>query len=222
LTSGDAATADLLRWARTAGALALTPSRGVTGSTESGSGTWVFDTVEARGDACLQTVRVTALVGADERIAAAYWSLSYPTQDAQDAVKYAGQLQPGVELPESDIGDAAPLVDALVNALRDPSLLPGLYSQDETHVTIGSVVDEVFVGEAGHAAWSEFVKYVSAFKQRGPMRAGLVGADAGWVAANIDIGEPPTPYRFFYVWVLAADGWKIAVSHDSVSIDPLG
>jgi hypothetical protein len=54
------------------------------------------------------------------------------------------------------------------------------------------------------------------------MRAALVAPDAGWSAANIDIGEPSTPYRFFYIWTREeAAGWRIVVSHDAVSRDPL-
>jgi hypothetical protein len=40
--------------------------------------------------------------------------------------------------------------------------------------------------------------------------------DAGWLAANIDIGQPPTPYRFFYVWLREAADWRIVISHDGV------
>jgi hypothetical protein len=28
------------------------------------------------------------------------------------------------------------------------------------------------------------------------------------------------PYRFFYIWFLERDDWKIVVSHDSVSMEP--
>src|SRR5205807_666545 len=77
---------------------------------------------------------------------------------------------------------------------------PELYSTGNDHVTIGSVTDEVFVGPAGRAAWEEFVQYVHAFTLRGDMRCELVTSDAGWLAANIDVGEHRTPYRFFYIW----------------------
>jgi hypothetical protein len=88
-------------------------------------------------------------------------------------------------------------------------------------VTIGSVVDEVFLGDAGRSAWAEFVEYVTAFHLRGPLRAAVPGSDVAWIAANVDIGTPPTPYRFLYLWVREDDGWQIVVSHDAVSRDPL-
>jgi hypothetical protein len=52
------------------------------------------DVVDVQRDTCSQSIRVTALLGPDKRIAAAYWSLSYPTQDEQDAVKHDGHLEP--------------------------------------------------------------------------------------------------------------------------------
>ena len=90
----------------------------------------------------------------------------------------------------------------------------------EAHATIGSVTAEIFVAAAGRGAWEEFVQYVSSFTARGPTRAALVAPDAGWLAAHIDIGDPSTPYRFFYIWIKEATGWRIAVSHDAVSRDP--
>jgi hypothetical protein len=192
--------------------------------TDSGSG-WVFDQLvvklgaEGGVDRDL-IVRVTALVvngPTGLRVAAAYWSVPYETQDEQDAVKHAGRLRPGAELPEGVGVGAEALVELLVSALARPSTLPGLYSVGSGAVTIGSVVDEVFEGSTGRAAWQEFVQFVSAFAPRGPIRARLVTADLGWVAANIGIGEPPTPYRFFYVWHREGEDWRIVVSHDGVS-----
>lgn len=49
------------------------------------------------------------------------------------------------------------------------------------------------------------------------MRAVQMTHDLGWLAANIDIGQPPTPYRFFYIWRREDANWRIVVSHDSVS-----
>ena len=124
-------------------------------------------------------------------------------------------------LAEAIAPDAQPLVDALRAALDQPELLPGLYSTRDDHVTIGSVVDEVFVGGTARAAWEEFVQHVTAYTPRGPMRAALAAPDVGWVAANIDIGQPATPYRFFYIWLREDDGWRIIVSHDAACRDPL-
>jgi hypothetical protein len=220
--SADAAVADLgaLTDAVSARGLALRldVTRRVVGMSPSGRAAWVFDDVQ-----CTAPLRVTALLAHDEdwRIAAAYWSVPYATQDAQDAVKYAGRLEPGVELEDAVTAAAAPLAAALATALHNPTGLPVLYSTAETHVTIGSVTDEVFLGPAGHDAWAEFVQFVHVFKLRGPMRGDVVAEDAGWLAANIDIGEPPTPYRFFYVWTLEPDGWRIVVSHDAVARHPL-
>ena len=67
------------------------------------------------------------------------------------------------------------------------------------------------------AAWAEFVGYVSDYTLRGPLRAALTTNDLGWLAANIDIGQPPTPYRFFYIWLHETDTWRIVISHDAVS-----
>jgi hypothetical protein len=198
---------------------------GVSGSRE---GRWSFDQIVVelvKEGATVQTVpiRVTALLARAEgewRIAAGYWSVPFETQEEQDSAKHAGLLPPG-DVLEERIGDTAgPLVERLTTALSQPRLLPELYSIGPDSVTIGSVVDEVFVGAAGQAAWEEFVKHVTAFVPRGPMRAALVTSDLGWLAANIDIGEPPTPYRFFYIWHREGRDWRIAVSHDAVSRDP--
>jgi hypothetical protein len=167
-------------------------------------------------------IRCTALLVLDGtwRIAAAYWSIPFESQAAQDAVKRSGDLEPGMELEAAVAPAARPLADALQRALNNPELLPGLYSTRSDHVTLGSVVDEVFLGAAGQGAWAEFVEHVSTFELRGAMRAALVAPDVGWLAANVDIGQPPTPYRFFYVWVDDEPGWRIVVSHDAVSRDP--
>ena len=125
--------------------------------------------------------------------------LPFATQAEQDAVKHAGQLEPGLPLEEVITDEAQPLAAALTGALKEPPLLPALYSTRGDHATVGSVIDEVFVGPAGRAAWEEFVGYVSDYMLRGSLRAALTTNDLGWLAANIDIGRPPTPYRFLYV-----------------------
>jgi hypothetical protein len=165
-------------------------------------------------------VRVTALLRRELdrwRIAACYWSLPFATQAEQDAVKHAGQLEPGLPLEEVITDGAQPLADALTGALQEPRLLPELYSTRGDHATIGSVIEEVFVGPAGRAAWEEFVGYVSDYTLRGSLRAAVITNDLGWLAANIDIGQPPTPYRFFYIWLRETDTWRIVISHDAVS-----
>jgi hypothetical protein len=204
----DALATELAGWTE----LEVTPVAG--GHTPSGAA-WVFDDLTVRGTA----VRMTALVDGAARVAAAYWSVPYGTQAEQDDVKKAGRLEPGVELADSVGPGAQPLVDALLSALGTPAQLPALYSVVDAHATIGSVVDEVFLGAAGQAAWSEFVQFVTAFALRGGVRAALVTDDAGWLSTNIDISTPPTPYRFFYVWAREASGWRIVVSHDAVSRD---
>jgi hypothetical protein len=216
LVSADAVIADIKRW-RDGCKFEITAS--TTGTTASEDARWVFDQLVV-GDV---PVRVTALIARDShwRVAAAYWSIPYATQEEQDAVKASGHLEPGVELIDRVSTDAQPLEHALRAAISRPAILPDLYSTDEHHVTIGSVTDEVFVGPAGKAAWEEFVRYVHAFTLRGPLCGALVTPDVGWLAANIDIGEHGTPYRFFYVWSRDEDGWKISVSHDGVSRDPL-
>jgi hypothetical protein len=233
LTSADPVVDDIRRWIDAVdargGSLRLRSDTVVAGSTASTSAVWVFDHIVADAvrdgaTVCSVPIRLTALLVPDDdwRIAAAYWSVPFGTQQEQDGVKHAGALEPGQALSEAVSPEAQPLVDQLVEALRQPRLLPGLYSTGDDHVTIGSVTDEVFLGPAGCNAWTEFVQYVTAFVPRGAMRAALVGSDAAWMAANIDIGEPPTPYRFFYVWIRGADsGWRIAVSHDAVSRNPL-
>jgi hypothetical protein len=213
LLSADAVVADIKRWRDGCRLEIVTSTIGTAGA----NARWVFDQLVV-GDV---PVRVTALIARDTtwRIAAAYWSIPYATQDEQDSVKAAGQLEPGVELTDQVTIDAHPLADALRAAIADPSLLPGLYSTADAHVTIGSVTDEVFIGNAGRAAWEDFVGHVRAFSLRGPMRGALVQPDTGWLAANIDIGEPATPYRFFYIWHHDRRGWRIVVSHDAVSRD---
>jgi len=132
-------------------------------------------------------------------------------------VKAAGDLEPGAMLEDGVAAESQPLADALTAALADPRLLPDLYSPRDEHATIASVLDEVFLGPAGKAAWQQFVEVVSSFTLRGPLRGALVVDDLARLAANIDIGQPPTPYRFFYGWLREDDGWRIVVSHDAVS-----
>ncbi len=231
-TSADLVVADIRRWSDAVAGrnatLRLRTDSSLAGTSASGRGVWVFDQVVAEAMqngtvTCSMPIRLTALLVRDEdwRIAAAYWSVPFETQEDQDVVKHAGALDPGRLLDESIAPDAVPLVDALEAALAQPRLIPDLYSTRDDHVTIGSVVEEVFRGSAGHAAWEEFVQYVTSFARRGPMRAALVAPDIGWLAANIDIGKPPTPYRFFYIWIREVTGWRIVVSHDAVSRDPL-
>jgi hypothetical protein len=216
LVSADAVIADIRRW-RNGCKFEITAS--TTGTTASEDARWVFDQLVVGH----VPVRVTALLTRDSswRLAAAYWSIPYATQEEQNATKASGKLEPGVELVDSVATDAQPLEHALRAAMSRPAILPALYSTDQDHVTIGSVTDEVFVGPAGKAAWEEFVRHVHAFAFRGPLCGALVTADVGWLAANIDIGELATPYRFFYIWSRDESGWKILVSHDGVSRDPL-
>jgi ketosteroid isomerase-like protein len=205
-------------------ALALNVGSSKSGTDPSGRGAWVFDQVDVniarRGVDMQAKVRVTALLKRELdrwRLAACYWSLPFATQAEQDAVKHAGQLEPGLPLEELITDEAQPLAAALTTALQEPRLLPELYSTREDHVTIGSVTDEIFVGPTGRAAWAEFVGYVSDYTLRGSLRAALTTNDLGWLAANIDIGQPPTPYRFFYIWLHETDTWRIVISHDAVS-----
>lgn len=194
------------------------------GQSPDGNAAWLFDVVSIRvgehEDVLPIRVRVTAVLTRTTgawRVASCYWSLPFGTQAEQDAVKHAGRLDAGMLLPEGVDPPARPLETALVQALEEPRRLPDLYSVSPGHATIGSVVDEVFLGDAGRAAWREFVQYVSSFTLRGPVRAAQVNQDVAWLAANIDIGEPPTPYRFFYVWGREDGDWRIVISHDAVA-----
>jgi hypothetical protein len=231
LVGVDAVVEDLRRWSEALRArdeeLQLRVDRLVTGAAPSGAAEWIFDRVTAVAtragrEVCSIELRVTALLTEDAgwRLAAGYWSVPYDTQERQDQDKRTGKLTPGIELSEELTTAVRPVAESLADALAEPRLLPGLYSDEGDHVTIGSVSDEVFLGSAGHAAWSEFVEHVDAFRVRGPMRGATVGSDAAWLGANIDIGQPPTPYRFFYVWARRPGGWRICVSHDAVSRDP--
>ena len=177
LTSADAVARDVEGWSRAVvrrkATLQLRATRRTVGASPSGRGAWVFGDIVAealsdRGALCTVPIRVTALLVSDDgwRVAAAYWSVPFPTQDDQDAVKHAGDLAPGNALNES-VGEGAA---ELVAALR---------------------------------------------------RAALAGPDVAWLAANIDIGSPPTPYRFLYIWVREDDAWQIVVSHDAVSRNPV-
>lgn len=232
LTSADLVIADIQHWSDVVAAwgatIRLRTESRLAGASASGQAAWVFDHVVAEAIQngavlCSVPIRLTALLARDEdwRVAAAYWSVPFETQEEQDLVKHAGELEPGKTLDERIEPGAEPLVDALQGALAQPQLLPALYSTRDDHVTIGSVVEEVFVGDAGQAAWQEFVQYVTESVPRGPMCGALVAPDVGWLAANIDIGDPPTPYRFFYVWIREETGWRIVVSHDAVSRSPL-
>jgi hypothetical protein len=205
---------------RLAARLPVRVTSSLCGVAPSGAAAWVFDQVEVGTGAASTGVRVTALLtraGEAWLVAACYWSLPFETQDEQDAVKHAGRLEPGAVLTEGLAADAKPLAKALAAALAEPERIPDLYSEREDHASIGSVVDEVFTGPAGRAVWRKFVEFVSDFSLRGPLRGALVAEDAGWLAANIDIGRPPTPYRFLYLWLQEQDGWKIVSSHDAVS-----
>jgi ketosteroid isomerase-like protein len=232
MTSGEAVVRDLQRWTDGLGArgatLQLRLHDRLVGVGSASRCAWVFDQLVAQdvdGEVRPWSVpiRCTALLVLEGtwRIAAAYWSIPFETQADQNALKQSGDLEPGVELEAAVAPDAIPLAARLQGALQRPELLPGLYSTRSDHVTLGSVVDEVFLGAAGQSAWTEFVEHVSAFELRGAMRGALVAPDVGWLATNIDIGRPPTPYRFFYVWLHEASGWRIVVSHDAVSRDPL-
>jgi hypothetical protein len=57
---------------------------------------------------------------------------------------------------------------------------------------------------------------------RGGILGALVEPTVEWVATNIDVTfDSTTAYRFFfYFWRKELDGWRIVVSHDSVSVDP--
>jgi hypothetical protein len=230
-TSADAVLEDLRTWHAWATAEGATVhvrvEPVVAGASPSGGAVWTFDqvAVERRRDGRLlgsAQVRVTALLAPDPdwTVAAAYWSLPFGTQEEQDAEKMAGRLEPGITFDGTIAADVAALGDALRAALAEPARLPDLYRTDPHHVTIGSVTDEIFVGTAGRAAWQDFVVHVHDFTLRGPVRAGLVAPDAGWLVANIDIGAIATPYRFFYVWIRDEGGWRIALQHDAVSRDP--
>ena len=231
LASAELVIVDLQRWSNVVtlrgDTLRLRREYRHVGTSASGQAAWVFDQIVAEtvsGAIVVSSVpiRVTALIAlhGEWRIAAAYWSVPFATQAEQDTVKAAGALEPGARLDEHITGAAKPIVDTLTAALADAQQLPGLYSTSPAHVTIGSVTAEIFLGAAGRGAWEEFVQYVALFSVRGPMRAALVTPDTGWLAANIDIGDPPTPYRFFYIWTREDDGWRIALSHDAVSRHP--
>lgn len=232
LTSADAVADDITRWSTAAaaggGALRLRATRRTVGVSASRRGAWVFDDLVAEtarrdGATCSVAIRLTALLSSDDgwQVAAAYWSVPFPTQGEQDAVKHAGQLRPGRVLTDGIGEGTAKLAARLRDALAEPRQLPDLYSAGDDHVTVGSVVDEVFLGGEGRAAWSEFVQHVTTFVPRGGIRAALAAPDVAWLATNIDISNPPTPYRFFYIWALADAGWHIVVSHDAVSRDPV-
>jgi ketosteroid isomerase-like protein len=232
-TSADDVIADFDRWvhrlSRRGLRLDLMRESSVIGVSASRAGAWALERLSAAAASddghllCRTEIRFTALITRQDhwRIAAAYWSVPYPTQAVQDHDKHAGRLQPGIEWAGGVTDQAAPIAADLSRALAEPRLLPGLYSTAAAHVTVGSVVDEVFVGEAGKAAWEQFVGYVTDFEPRGPMAGAMVGDDLAWLAGNIDVGSPPTPYRFFYGWTRERAGWRICVSHDAVSRDPL-
>ncbi len=83
--------------------------------------------------------------------------------------------------------------DALAGAFTNLAALPELYSTRADAVVLGSAADELFFGPAAKAAWQKFIGYNPRMKFRGGLRAALV--------------EPEV-------------GWRIVVSHDSVSLEP--
>jgi ketosteroid isomerase-like protein len=201
----------------------------LSGASDSERSAWVFDQVEVevlrnRTVAGTTPVRVTALLVDDRgwRLAAIHWSIPTPSNEEQRNWLREGKLPAGVGLEQSMPPDLRPLAERLTRCLRDRQSLPELYSTRPEAVTIGSTIDEVFLGGSAKEAWKRFVD----LQPRLAIRGGIRGAQTpdrtvAWLATHIDISFQYTmPYRFFYIWFLERDDWKIVVSHDSVSMEP--
>jgi hypothetical protein len=189
---------------------------------------WVFDQVEVdkirNGMVAATTpVRVTGLFvrGTGWRLEALHWSIPTPSNEEQRRWLRAGKLPAGGVLEHSLSQEVIPLADRLARCLVESSLLPGLYSTRPEAVTIGSTEDEIFFGGAAKEAWEKFVDLGPRLVTRGGTRgARTPDRTAAWLATHIDISfEYTIPYRFFYIWWLEDDKWRVVVSHDSVSMN---
>ena len=169
-------------------------------------------------------IRLTGLVVRDQdwRLAAAYWSIPLRSNDYQYTLLEEGKLQAGVALENQVAPEAQSLAQSLVQVMAQPHLMPELYSTREDAFTIGSTLDEFFLGAEGKNWVQEIVLLPLQFAVRGGIRSAVVpDGCTTWMATHIDLSAGLTvPYRFFYIWLREQDEWKIVVSHDAVSIDP--
>ena len=195
----------------------------------SGSSAWFFDrlVIDIRGDQEIShcvPIRLTGLLVRDQdwRLAAAYWSIPLRSNEYQYSLLQEGKIHAGVALVGKVAPEAQPLAQDLVKAMAQPHSMPELYATREDAFTIGSTVDEVFLGAEG----KDFIQQIVLLPLQFAVRGGIHSAVApdgctAWMATHIDLTARLTaPYRFFYIWLREQDEWKIVVSHDAVSIDP--
>jgi ketosteroid isomerase-like protein len=170
-------------------------------------------------------IRFTGLLVRDQgwHLAAAYWSIPLRDNEYQYSLLENGKIQKGIALEDHVTPEARALAQILAKVMDQPSSMPELYATREDAFTIGSTVEEVFHAAEGKNWVQEIVQLPLQFAVRGGIR-GAVAPDGcmAWLATHIDLsGGLTVPYRFFYIWLREQDEWKIVVSHDAVSIDPI-
>ena len=199
------------------------------GLCDSGRSAWFFDqlVIAYEGDneiAHSIPIRLTGLLVRDQdwQLSAAYWSIPLSSNEYQFSLLQDGKIQPGAALEDQVAPAAQPLAQSLIDVMAQPHTMPELYSTREDAFTIGSTVDEVFLGAEG----KDWVQQIALLPLKFAVRGGIhsaVSSDGrtAWMGTHIDLsGGLTVPYRFFYVWLLEQDQWKIVISHDAVSIDP--
>jgi ketosteroid isomerase-like protein len=199
------------------------------GLSDSGRSAWFFDqlVIDIVGDQGIPhsiPIRLTGLLVRDHdwQLSAAYWSIPLSSNEYQFSLLQDGKIQPGAALENQIAPAAQPLAQSLIEVMAHPHTMPELYSTREDAFTIGSTVDEVFLGAEG----KNWIQQIALLPLKFAVRGGIhsaVSADGctAWMATHIDLsGGLTVQYRFFYVWLLEQDQWKIVISHDAVSIDP--
>ena len=170
-------------------------------------------------------IRLTGLLVCEQdwRLAAAYWSIPLRSNDYQYKLLQDGKIPAGVALVEQVAPEAHALAESIRKVTAESHNMPALYSMHEDAFTIGSTVDEVFRAVEGKNWVQEIVNLPLKFAVRGGVRCAIApDGQTAWMASHIDLsGGLTVPYRFFYVWLREQDGWKIVLSHDAVSVDPV-
>jgi ketosteroid isomerase-like protein len=195
------------------------------GASDTSASAWVFDQLEVdtRLDGrvvAITPVRITGLLS-DEggwRLRAVYWSVPVESNEEQRALLQEGRLAPSSPLRASlsrPVRELAEMVERGIAGERDMS---ELVSTREDVVTIGSTVEEIYLGADVRPAWQRFI----ALHPRSALRGGIRGAltpdeSAAWLATHVDISFAlTTPYRLFYIWTREEEGWRIVLSHNAV------
>jgi len=198
------------------------------GASHTGSSAWVFDQIEVvtRLDGRVvgvTPVRVTALLSDEDewRLRAWYWSVPVESNEEQRALLHEGRLSPSVPLRESLPQPVRELAEMIARGIAGERDMSELVACGEDVVTIGSTVEEIYLGAQVRPAWQRFIALRPRSELRGGMRGSLTpDGSAAWLATHIDITlAVTTPYRLFYIWLLQEQGWRIVLSHNAVPWD---